>query len=289
MLTAVSCGDGRDGSSGAAEGHLITGGSSINVAQAADAARGRRSQGQSDPGAVTVRQDGALGQVVTDGAGNTLYRFDGDTADPPRSTCEGGCADTWPPVLAEGVTAGPGIVPGLLGSVERADGSRQLTLGGRPLYRYARDVKPGATDGHGLLGAWFAAAPDGSVAEKRLPALSVIDNPDLGGIVRDLEGYTLYRFLKDRRGESSCKGKCLDIWAPADPVILDEVSGVPIGLLGVITRPDGKRQLTLDGWPLYRYKGEDAPGAISGHGVDNQWFAVTPEGLTASVKTLRAR
>jgi hypothetical protein len=55
--------------------------------------------------------------------------------------------------------------------------------------------------------------------------------------------------------------------------------------LGAIKRPDGSVQLTLDGWPLYRYAGDSAPGQINGEGIDGSWFAVRPTGaqaLTAS-------
>ncbi|MER7758088.1 hypothetical protein ABTY15_39715, partial [Kitasatospora sp. NPDC097643] len=63
-------------------------------------------------GALTVRNDAKLGTVVTDGQGFTLYRFDKDTAKPPMSNCNDGCAKTWPPVAKEGTTAGSGIDAG---------------------------------------------------------------------------------------------------------------------------------------------------------------------------------
>ncbi|SDT79320.1 Predicted lipoprotein with conserved Yx(FWY)xxD motif [Streptomyces sp. TLI_053] len=117
--------------------------------------------------AATLRTttDGRLGTVVTDSAGFTLYRFDKDSATPPTATCNGDCATLWPPAPADGtaVTTG-GIDAKLVGTVTRADGSKQLTLAGRPLYRYAPDRNPGDTKGQGVQGVWFAVTPAGDRA-----------------------------------------------------------------------------------------------------------------------------
>ncbi|OSC55458.1 hypothetical protein B5181_36010, partial [Streptomyces sp. 4F] len=52
-------------------------------------------------GKLSVSTDAEIGELVTDGAGRTLYRFDEDTAKPPKTTCEGDCATAWPPVPAD--------------------------------------------------------------------------------------------------------------------------------------------------------------------------------------------
>ncbi len=107
-----------------------------------------------------------LGTVVTDKDGFTLYRFDKDTPKPPDSTCAGNCATTWPPVPA--LDANPqveGVDPALIGSVDRADGTQQLTLNGWPLYRYSKDVAAGDTKGEGVGGTWHAVGVDGKPAK----------------------------------------------------------------------------------------------------------------------------
>jgi predicted lipoprotein with Yx(FWY)xxD motif len=48
--------------------------------------------------------------------------------------------------------------------------------------------------------------------------------------------------------------------------------------VGILTRPDGLRQVTLAGWPLYKYTKDTKPGDINGEGVDGAWFAVSPQG-----------
>ena len=98
--------------------------------------------------------------MLTDGGGLTLYRFDKDTAEPPKSNCDGDCATAWPPVPADDATAGAGIDKALLGEVTRADGTKQLTIGGWPAYRYAKDTKRRATStGQGVGGKWYASRP----------------------------------------------------------------------------------------------------------------------------------
>jgi predicted lipoprotein with Yx(FWY)xxD motif len=104
-----------------------------------------------------------VGRVVTSD-GFTLYRFDKDTADPPRSACAGACAAQWPPVLGDGVPALQGVRQELIGTIGRPDGTQQLTLGGWPLYRHVEDTRPGDVTGEGAGGAWHAIGVDGKPA-----------------------------------------------------------------------------------------------------------------------------
>nr|WP_039923405.1 lipoprotein [Amycolatopsis decaplanina] len=109
---------------------------------------------------------GELNPVVVNGAGLTLYRFDKDTAKPSKSTCDGECAKTWPPVL---VTGGSkiflaGVKKSAVGTVERSDGTRQVTIAGWPVYRFAKDTEPGDTKGQGVGGTWFGVTPNGQKA-----------------------------------------------------------------------------------------------------------------------------
>jgi predicted lipoprotein with Yx(FWY)xxD motif len=98
----------------------------------------------------------ALGPIVVDASGHTLYRFDKDTPGSGSSACTGACAAAWPAALVSGApTAGPGLT-GTLGVITRADGTRQISLDGHPLYRYAGDQNPGDTMGDGFGGIWHA-------------------------------------------------------------------------------------------------------------------------------------
>ncbi|MFM9369885.1 SCO0930 family lipoprotein [Streptomyces sp. Da 82-17] len=257
-------------------------------------------------GQLAVWKSKKLGQVLTDSAGFTLYRFDKDTADPPKSNCAGECADAWPAVPADGAKAAPGVDPALLGSVTREGGTEQLTVAGRPLYRYAADRKPGDAKGQGVGGTWHAAAPDGtkataaepeegSAAEEAeggaaedaaegagadLPAMSTRQDPELGEIVVDKNGMTVYRFKKDSAWpmKSACTGACLDNWPVVEPVDKNDTEGVLKKGFTVFDRPDGIRQQTIDCWPLYTFSGDKKPGDVNGQGVGGTWYVVSPEG-----------
>ncbi|MEH1164484.1 hypothetical protein V6V47_03760 [Micromonospora sp. CPCC 205539] len=102
-----------------------------------------------------------MGNVVTDEKGWILYRFDKDTADPSSSNCVDKCAEVWPPALTDGNPEVTGVSDDKVGSVTRQDGTRQLTIGGWPVYRYIGDKKPGQWKGQAVGGTWFVVAPDG--------------------------------------------------------------------------------------------------------------------------------
>jgi predicted lipoprotein with Yx(FWY)xxD motif len=264
------------------------GGSGVGAAASTGAGNGYGADGQStespaEPaGELAVADNPDLGKVLSDSSGLTLYRFDADTADPPKSNCDGGCATTWPPVPADDATAGAGIDKALLGEVTRADGTKQLTVGGWPAYRYAKDVNAGDVNGQGVGGKWFALAPTGKKATvSALPGLSTRKDAKLGEIVVDKNGMTVYRFLKDKawpKSVSNCTGACLEKWPAVGPVAADDTKGVVKKGLMPFTRPDGVKQMTVNCWPIYTFAGDKAPGDTNGQGVGGTWYAVSPDG-----------
>jgi putative copper resistance protein D len=122
------------------------------------------------PGSVDVwaLQSGRLGPVVVDSGFRLLYRSDRDTARPPASTCvDPSCTGQWQPLLLSGggTAVGHGLDPALLGSLTRPDGSRQVTLGGWPLYLHVGEAGGLASTGaNGADGVWFAVSPTGAKA-----------------------------------------------------------------------------------------------------------------------------
>ncbi|WKX69097.1 hypothetical protein [Streptomyces sp. XD-27] len=119
---------------------------------------------------VTVRS-GDLGRILTDGSGRTLYLFEADTSD--RSTCSGGCAAAWPPLITSGKPkAGEGVDAGKLATTTRSDGKTEVVYNGHPLYYYVEDDEPGDTEGQGLdqFGAkWFVLDPAGDKITRAEP------------------------------------------------------------------------------------------------------------------------
>jgi predicted lipoprotein with Yx(FWY)xxD motif len=120
-----------------------------------------------DTANLQVVQVPGVGDVVSDDDGFVLYRYDNDTAQPPKSNCvETECVLVWSPVLAaSGNVNVKGIDKALVGTVERGKGLKQVTLGGWPLYRYTDDEEVGAAGGNGAEGLWFAIKPDGQKAK----------------------------------------------------------------------------------------------------------------------------
>lgn len=82
-----------------------------------------------------------LGTILVDGKGRTLYLFEADKS--TTSTCNGGCATAWPPLLTSGSpSVGGSAKSGLLGTSKRSDGKTQVTYHGHPLYGYAETPRP---------------------------------------------------------------------------------------------------------------------------------------------------
>jgi len=101
-----------------------------------------------------------------------------------------------------------------------------------------------------------------------------------GQIVVDSKGMSLYFFTKDVKdsGTSACTGACLQAW-PVFTTTSDApgVDGVT-GTVGTIATPDGKKQVTLNGMPLYYYAKDKAAGDVTGQGVGGVWYLVSPSG-----------
>ena len=134
----------------------------------------------------------------------------------------------------------------------------------------------GSSDDNSASGS-SSSSGDGSSASDAV--LSTADS-DLGTIVVDADGRTVYVFDKDTAGSgtSACSGDCLAKWpavtADSDAPAVDGVSGD----VGTITRDDGSTQVTLDGMPLYLYAGDSQAGDVTGQAVGGIWWVVAPDG-----------
>jgi predicted lipoprotein with Yx(FWY)xxD motif len=131
----------------------------------------------------------------------------------------------------------------------------------------------------GGAGTSSAAAASPSVAAG---AAVGTEQTSLGTILVDPQGKTLYLFEADKPNVSHCTGVCLQYWpvvaataaAPLSP------SGVT-ATLGSITRSDGSKQLTVDSWPVYTYRGDTAPGMTAGQGTNlsgGLWWVLATDG-----------
>ncbi len=91
--------------------------------------------------------------ILVDENGMSLYTFDPDT--PTSSACNGGCAQSWPPLAAPA----DADEAGMFTTITRQDGSKQWAYDGQPLYLWINDRAPGDTTGDGVGGNWHLARP----------------------------------------------------------------------------------------------------------------------------------
>ena len=114
--------------------------------------------------------------------------------------------------------------------------------------------------------------------------LTVAEHPELGTILVDAEGFSLYMAANDTRDITTCTGGCSKTWPPiqASDTLQDFAGeGVNADLLGSFTRSDdGTEQVTYNGHPLYNYLEDKKPGDALGVkiGFGGLWFVLSPRG-----------
>ncbi|MEV6645433.1 SCO0930 family lipoprotein [Amycolatopsis sp. NPDC051371] len=229
-----------------------------------------------------------LGAVLADAEGHTLYRYAKDTAKPPKVACVDACAERWPPLVSDSPALAAEVDAQLVSLVTRPDGRKQVTIGGWPVYRYAKDTGSGLALGQNVSADWAAITPEGekaaAAAGTRSAAQTTLGTAEIGGlgpVLTDQAGRTLYLFTRDGRGSgsSTCDGACARTWPPllvgGRTTVAEDID---TGLVGQITRADGSKQVTVGGWPVYTYARDGAPGEATGHGAGNTWYAIEPNG-----------
>jgi len=107
--------------------------------------------------AVKITKKDGVGSYLVDIKGMTLYQFRKDT--PGVSACAGPCVANWPVYYQETVAPKDGLQAGDFGTITRADGKKQTTYKGMPLYYFAGDKAAGDTNGQGVKDVWFAVNP----------------------------------------------------------------------------------------------------------------------------------
>jgi predicted lipoprotein with Yx(FWY)xxD motif len=104
----------------------------------------------------------------------------------------------------------------------------------------------------------------------------------LGKVLATSSGRTLYLFMKDKSGQSSCYGQCAGYWPPLmKKGALRAGTGVKASLLGTTKRKNGKRQVTYKGHPLYLYSLDSGAGKVSGQGQNAfgaKWYVLSAAG-----------
>jgi predicted lipoprotein with Yx(FWY)xxD motif len=139
-----------------------------------------------------------------------------------------------------------------------------------------------AACGGSSSGGSAAAQPSASKAAASSGAAVATGKTDVGTVLVDQTGKTLYAFAADSKDHSNCSGSCAQYWPPVtvakgSPTASKDVSAT----VGTTTRSDGSVQLTVNGWPMYTYAGDAQAGDATGQGKNlsgGLWWVVDPSG-----------
>ena len=110
-------------------------------------------------------------------------------------------------------------------------------------------------------------------------ATVMVADSDLGQILVDGEGRTLYMFKPDTAGESTCYDDCEANWPPL--VVTGDITvgeGLDAATFTTVARTDGSTQVKAGAWPLYYFKNDAAAGDVNGQGQGDVWYVVSPTG-----------
>ena len=123
------------------------------------------------------------------------------------------------------------------------------------------------------------------------PVLKAATKAKVGRVLVDAKGFTLYRYTPDGHGgKSVCMGECIRLWPPATvkgagPLTASGVKGT----VGTTTRPNGAKQLTLDGMPLYRFVKDTSKADANGQGFEHIWFVLPAKKASSSASAGAAK
>jgi predicted lipoprotein with Yx(FWY)xxD motif len=145
----------------------------------------------------------------------------------------------------------------------------------------ARNAAPAGGNGGAYDYGTPAATPAAKSQTGATPTVKAVKG-DLGTMLVDGQGRTLYLWEADKGVQSVCDGACAQAWPPlttkGKPAASDGVKG---SLLGTAKRSDGTLGVTYAGHPLYHYAGDAGAGQANGQGSDGfgaKWWVVSPAG-----------
>lgn len=169
VLTAlVIAGCGGGSSSSSSSGGAYGGSEETAAKPSSESKPTAASAGGGEALAVSTGSAAGVGKVLVDPEGMTLYYFQKDKKGSGVSKCEGACAAAWPPLLSEGeAKAMSGVNSSMLSTIERSDGTTQVTYAGWPLYTFVEDRKPGednGTDSKEFGASWYPLHSNGEKA-----------------------------------------------------------------------------------------------------------------------------
>jgi predicted lipoprotein with Yx(FWY)xxD motif len=134
----------------------------------------------------------------------------------------------------------------------------------------------------GSSGGSNASAPAPPRTANGQSATVGVANENLGKILVNSQGRTLYLFRRDSGTNSTCTGTCAIEWPPLRATGKPTVGGgATASIVATSARSDGKPQVTYNGHPLYLFSGDQKPGDTNGEGVNafgGLWYALSSAG-----------
>ena len=217
---------------------------------------------------VRLAEDATYGKILTDENGMSLYFFSKDVAGAALCDAGGDCISKWPVFYSETLTLDAGLEKSDFATITRADGAKQTTYKGWPLYFFFNDTKAGDVNGENVNEVWFLAKPDYSLmyAIAQLVGKDGVNylgdyTPGNGATkyITDINGNTLYSFKNDSNGINKFTKPDFSnnsVW-PIFHIDLDKIPSVLNASDFAEIDVFGRKQTTYKGWPLY-YFGADA-------------------------------
>lgn len=247
---------------------------------------------------VQVGESASIGRYLENGTGFTLYMFGTDKPGSGTSECTGSCAAAWPPFYASGLTLPPGLNSSSFTTISRPDGTKQTAYEGWPLYYYTADTSAGKMFGEGLNqfgGLWYAIPPTlqqsgGQIVGGPSYSIGVAYKPSIGLYLTNSTGFTLYFRATDtpNSGTTTCNtAVCEKNWPAFYTPAITLAPGLSSADFGTITPYNGTKVVTYDGYALFYWIGDAAPGDTLGQGVGHFYAAgvPTPEAPAATTTT----
>jgi predicted lipoprotein with Yx(FWY)xxD motif len=236
---------------------------------------------------VNVAYKQGIGYYLTNGTGFTLYMFSADTPGNGSSACNGTCAGVWPPFYAAALNLPPGLNSSSFATITRSGGGKQTTYNGWPLYYFKPDTKSGSTAGEGIDhfgGMWYAIPPTmqqagGQIIGGPTYNIGIAYKASIGLYLTNGTGFTLYFRSTDtpNTGKTTCDvALCEANW----PAFYEPTLSVPPGLtassFSTINPYNSTKIVAFDGYALFTWAHDGAPGDTTGEGIGGFYVATIP-------------
>jgi len=149
----------------------------------------------------------------------------------------------------------------------------------------------GYNTGSGAGGAYGTSTPDssmsassGAMGDGMQTAALKVERTSVGMVLAGSKGLTLYYYTADKpgSGKSVCTGGCATAWPPLTAPVKAPMGAKMPGPIGMITRAGGARQVTINGYPIYYYAEDMAPGQAKGNGAEGKWHVIKVKMSTGS-------